>query len=509
MSINPILKQRSDETYIEAIKILRKTGKCAILRPTGFGKTVVMCKISRRYKKILYIYPSEIIKQHVMNIMSEMKETDKINNSVTFCTYSYIGKIHSNPNEFISKLIEEKFDLIIFDEIHHMGANLVKKTLDILNYINPMKINILGGTATPDRMDGFDVIGAYFGNSIVSFYGVDNLIEDGLIPKPYYVYSTYGVKWAIDYIDEAQSKIRNTDIIVDLRKKQTQVAKMLNAPTIIKGAVYSVYNNIPPQYMKFLVFFSTKQILHAKAQEVKQWFLKAFPNYNVNEPIIVHSGVNERQNVGKVMQLEPEPNTIDLIFSINMLNEGYHTGNLTGCILLRPTQSQIVYTQQVGRCLQVGMENTPIILDFVENLHTHALYGVDTQKRDNSKEHNLEVDINRLNLINNDHIEIKNIVEEVRNVLKRIDDAIVTNNDTEMILDYRKKYTARAADIAKIMNIPLYQVIRVLHFNRVELAKLGLQLQDADRFETYNGNTGKEVDQFDEYVKQVMSEKAD
>lgn len=165
MNINPMLTQRSDETYKEAFKILKETGKCAILRPTGFGKTLIMCKISRRYKKVLYVYPTEIIKKHAINLLRGMRDKDKIDNVVNFCTYLSLGKLHDDVKRLANKIANDGYDLIIFDEIHHMGAKLVKETLDILDYIDTEKINILGGTATPDRMDGYDVIGAYFGNS--------------------------------------------------------------------------------------------------------------------------------------------------------------------------------------------------------------------------------------------------------------------------------------------------------------------------------------------------------
>lgn len=507
MSTNVILEQRSDETYREAVKLLNETGKCAILRPTGFGKTVIMCRISRRYKRVLYVYPTEIVKKHAINIIKGLKSKDNIQNVVNFCTYSHLGKMHDDAGKFASNLITEEYDLIIFDEIHHMGANLVKKTLDILNYINPMKINILGGTATPDRMDGYDVIGNYFGNSIVSFYGIDNLIDDGLIPEPYYVYSTHGVKWVVEYMNGLQVKLKNTKIKVDLRKKTSQMAKMLNTPDIIRDAVDKVYSGIPPQYMRFMVFFSTKQILQTKTNEVISWFKNAFPSYTVNEPLVIHSDSKEKQNLYRLEQLEEANDTIDLIFSINMLNEGYHTGNLTGCVLLRPTQSQTVYTQQVGRCLTVNMENRPIIIDLVENLNTNALYGIDTTQVSKVKENKFTSDIGRLNTINRDHIEIDNRVEQVKTVLNRINSTILKNCTEHDILELRKKFTVTAADIANMKDIPLYQVMRVLHSHRDELSKLGLQLQDRDRFSTISGNI-TEVDLFDEYKAQVESAQA-
>lgn len=339
----------------------------------------------------------------------------------------------------------------------------------------------------------------------MSFYGIDNLIEDGLIPEPYYVYSTYGTKWVVEYLNGLQVKMRSTEEKVNLRKKTSQIAKMLNASNIIRDSVNIVYSDIAPQYMRFMVFFSTKQILQAKTSEVVKWFKDAFPNYKVNKPLIIHSDVQEKQNLNKLEELRTDNNTIDLIFSINMLNEGYHTGNITGCVLLRPTQSQIVYTQQVGRCLQVGMENRPIIIDFVENLSTHALYGVDTSQPTKIKENRFNTDVGRMNTINRDHIEIDNRVEQVDAVLSKLNSAILKSGTEDDILSLRRNFKTTAADISKIKNIPLYQVMRVLHNHRDALSKLGLQLQDNDRYETVAGHVNK-VDVFDAYRKQIEAE---
>ena len=53
-----------------------------------------------------------------------------------------------------------------------------------------------------------------------------------------------------------------------------------------------------------------------------------------------------------------------------MLNEGLHIADVGAVILLRPTVSPIIFYQQIGRCLQVDVEHTPIIFDFVNNFES-------------------------------------------------------------------------------------------------------------------------------------------
>jgi len=61
------------------------------------------------------------------------------------------------------------------------------------------------------------------------------------------------------------------------------------------------------------------------------------------------------------------PKSVKLLFSIEMFNEGIHIEDVTGVILLRPTVSPIIYYQQIGRAMQAGKNNTPVIFDLVNN----------------------------------------------------------------------------------------------------------------------------------------------
>jgi len=57
-----------DKTYKEACKILKVYGKCAIIRPTGFGKTGILTRFIKdgNYKNIVYLYPADIIRTAVL-----------------------------------------------------------------------------------------------------------------------------------------------------------------------------------------------------------------------------------------------------------------------------------------------------------------------------------------------------------------------------------------------------------------------------------------------------------
>lgn len=195
-----------------------------------------------------------------------------------------------------------------------------------------------------------------------------------------------------------------------------------------------------PDYMRFLVFAPNSDSIHKKAVDEETGieydslydrtindFEKAFGRYGFKiRPLIVTSLTSqERNNVRKLDAhnniqvnkiagknkkvskpglktqkdiqvisekqlnskevLQKTPMVIDLIFSINMLNVGYHVPHITGLILKRYTKSNQVYYQQLGRCLSVDSPNIPVVFDCVNSIKSKGilapLYSVDRKTK--------------------------------------------------------------------------------------------------------------------------------
>ena len=81
-------------------------------------------------------------------------------------------------------------------------------------------------------------------------------------------------------------------------------------------------------------------------------------------------------NVHKLHHMKATSNKIDLIFTCDMMNMGYHVDDLTGIIMYRGTKSGTVYIQQLGRILSSGASNAGIVIDVVDNIHQHSVYRV-------------------------------------------------------------------------------------------------------------------------------------
>lgn len=476
--MNERFKQVYKQTLLEANDLLEKYGKCVILRPTGFGKTVMMSQIASqfKYEKVLYVYPTAIVKKQAQRHIPESK--------VTWCTYYGLGKYHNKVEEFYKQVVI-KHDLIIFDEMHHMGANQVKETvLKILKLIDTSKINILGSTATPKRMDGYDVIDNFFDNCVTSFYGMDNAISDGIITKLTYVYAVDSYKESLKDFTSKYSKLSDqiqSKLSMDVKKSVGGLNKLTNTASIMSETTNKVYNGKLPSYMRFLVFYTTKKILDQRGKEVLEWFRQAFPDYAIGDPLVVVSGNNSQKAVNSLSTMKESKNTIDLIYSINMLNEGYHINNITGIVLLRPTQSPTVYTQQVGRCMQVGVEHSPIVFDFVSNISVHTIFDFSQVKTQKTPDLNIEEQLDNLNTISIDNIILIDKVAPVKAIIRKLEASLPKPTESK-IIEYRKKNCAPADELRKKFNISLWEVFQILDKYESELKPLGLHRQEGDNY---------------------------
>ena len=383
------------KTYDDLMAKLKKYKKCAIIRPTGFGKTWLLAKVIFNYKRVLYLYPAEVVKETVegryndlyleeMDVDAETLETAdflKDNENVTMMTYAKL--VRTKLEEFA----DMKYDLIIADECHRIGANGTKFALNKLLANNP-RAHFIGATATPSRMDGFDVVNVYFNDIMTYEYNVHDAMVDGFLQRPYYCYCSHDfekdVKDAyekvIDY-DES-SDTDDAFVIKEIVKKAiVENANLINMSKIVKEAISEVTRK-NQSYMKFIVFFSNHAHMHEKEEEVIGWFTDEFPNHHIN-PMIVSSETTEyRNNVSELKNLSVRSKTIDLVFCVDMINLGYHVDDITGIIMYRGTHSSIIYSQQLGRVLSSGSDKPGLVIDIVDNMHRMAVYDLGVRENE-------------------------------------------------------------------------------------------------------------------------------
>lgn len=383
--IEKLKTQLRDETYHEAKHLLKKYKRCVIIRPTGFGKTGILTRFIKKYKRVIYLYPANVVMDTVLSFYYNGNiPPEKTIPNVEFMSYKRLTMLTEEQMESYSDV-----DLIIADECHRLGAF---NTVDAIKRLLAMlpDVHMLGATATPERMDLVDEISMFFQNHVVSRYTLHDAFQDGILKRPYYCFCSYAVE---DDINDTQAQA-DTEINKIASDEDRNTAKELLRARLIEISDIAQMDNIiretcdeyaaDTSYMKGIVFFSSHKHLHDKLPDVTEWLQSAYPNHTINTLIVSSEKHEYSQNVEKLPELTNRPNTIDVIACCDMMNLGYHVSDLTFIAMYRGTVSGIIYTQQLGRALSSGTDNACIVFDIVDNIHREALYDVLGHKSKNT-----------------------------------------------------------------------------------------------------------------------------
>ena len=386
ISFSTNLKPHNLLTYKKINLLKEKYFKIATIQPTGTGKMYIMNQImlDNQNKKILILTPNLII-------IEKLKKLNcNINKNIVYSTNMGINNVKNKQNI-------DDFDIIIVDEYHRIGAKQTMLELDSLIKGQSKLKNIFGFTATPkrneidkktkekiDMTDWFDVIS----NEL----SIEECMVDGILQIPNYISALYDMKGVkidkvfVEYSEKIDNSSLKTDEKSKLKKRlEDSVIDLKEDKTIDKIISEQLKKDnrcIRKENIKFIVFVEGGGIDEEDnnlMETTKKDFdyliadkLKKQIGYNIVNSYKVHSKYNSFDTTYNKEQIEKfEKNkrkgSVDFLFNVNMLNEGYHINDITGVILLRKTHSEILYKQQIGRIFSAGDENKNYIFDFVNN----------------------------------------------------------------------------------------------------------------------------------------------
>ncbi len=338
------LRPYQEKAISDLQNAVRNGSKAPLLvMPTGSGKTVVFSQIARnclsKEKKVLIlVHRKELIDQ-------ASKKLAAIDVKHGIIAANYKGKKAdiqiASVQTLVRRLNTTIFDpnLIIIDEAHHAAAGSWKKIMEY--YSSALKI---GCTATPCRLDG-KPLGQFF-DSLVLGPTIPQLVSKGYL-CPHKVYSAP--------ITPNLSKIKT--IAGDYAKNEL-FDEMVRAD--ITGDAVKQYRK-HADGLPAIAFC----INIAHAESVKNEF--ALAGYKVD--IITGSMKTEERDqvIGWLAD-----GTIQVLVSVDVISEGTDCPVCACAILLRPTKSEGLYMQQVGRILRPKLNKTAIVLDHVQNTLTHG-----------------------------------------------------------------------------------------------------------------------------------------
>ena len=455
-----LIEQLRDSTYNEAVKLLNKYGQCAIIRPTGFGKTGILTRFikSGKYKKILYLYPADVIKntvlefyynskQNVLDLYYDNQEKKDTIENVIFMTYMKLTNLSENDLEMLKGV-----ELIICDECHRLGATETMEGMKDLLALNP-KPHILGATATPERMDMIDEISIFFDDHCVSRYTLHDAFRDGVLIKPFYTFCAFGEsdpKRLAEIKKDAMLQVEDMNEIDRkyayelINARMIEISKLSKMEYVIDETLKET--NTETSYQKYIVFCNGFSHMRKAKRNVKRWFKNVFSTHKINELVISSEKDEYRKNVYKLPDLHYKANTIDIIYTCEMLNLGYHVYDLTGIIMYRGTYSNVIYAQQLGRVLSSGDTSPKLVFDVVDNIHRKALYNMLSENIYGS-----------CNLTNEENKEYKELINRTRDRDRDGNTIPLTSEEYNRFIELSKKIKYKNdVKLGKINNNSLY-----------------------------------------------------
>ena len=357
MPIN--LKPHNIKTYEKVKEKYKTSNRVAVIRPTGTGKMFIALKMleDNRDKKALYVAPSNAILHDVKkNIFAEGMDMSDFPN-LKRITYQ---KLMNLTDEEIEKL---DFDIIILDEFHHCGAPEWSKGVERLIRRNP-NAKILGLSATPLRyFDGLrDMADELFDNNVAEEMTLEEAIEQGILPGATYVSALYGYAQELENMQANIDKKNNREIREQAQELFNILSKKLDENTRNLPELFA--EHMKNKTGKYIVFCRNIQDMQEKMEQASKMFGSVNPNITVRG---VASTLKENDRVLTEFENDNDESSLKLLYAVDMLDEGYHVKDLDGVVMMRPTFSPTIFTQQLGRGLTVGGDKKPVIFDLVNN----------------------------------------------------------------------------------------------------------------------------------------------
>lgn len=351
-----------NEAQLEALQALASSceqgyQRGLVVMATGMGKTWFAAFAARQLeaKRILFVAHREEILTQAERTFRSLFPTANIGvfngqNQNTDCDFIFgsiqtIGKL-----SHLTQFARDYFDYIVVDEFHHATAPSYQ---NLLNHFDPRFL--LGLTATPERTDQADILSLCDHNLIYSRDLVDGIQQKLLVPFRY-----------VGILDK------------DVDYKEIPWRHGRFDPNALDAA-FATRKRTEHIYQHWLQHKQTRTLAFCVSQKHADFMADYFARKGVRS-VAVHAQSNTRRNEA-IQQLAA--GVLEVVFSVDLFNEGTDIPAVDTILMCRPTESKIVFLQQLGR----GLRQSPntekrdvVVIDFIGNhasffMKPAALFG--------------------------------------------------------------------------------------------------------------------------------------
>ena len=369
-----LIPNSMQQAFISNLRKLRNENesKSLLISATGTGKTYAsaFAMQDQNPKRALFlVHREQIAKQALQsykNVFGESKTFGLLsgNSKDTDVDYLFATMQTMSKKEVYSSFAPDTFDTIIIDEAHRIGA---KSYQEIMEYFKPKFW--LGMSASPERMDDFDVYAA-FDHNIAYEIRLQQALEENLLCPFHY----FGI----------------TDFLTDGNETDFTDFNYLTSNQrvdyIIKQTNYYGYSG---ERVKGLMFCSSKKEAAALSERLN---LRGYRTLALSG----EDSQEKREDAIDRLVSDTRSDYLQYILTVDIFNEGVDIPEINQVVLLRPTQSPIVFVQQLGRGLRKSKDKEyVVILDFIGNYKNNfmipiALSGDRSYNKDNIRRYVLE-----------------------------------------------------------------------------------------------------------------------
>lgn len=335
---------------------LRERGetKALVIAATATGKTYMSAFDVKQYQpnRVLFIVHRENIlikaEESFKRVLGAKINTGFLTGNRDERNAKYVFATIQTLNNHYQEFGREDFDYIIVDEAHHVCAPTYE---NVMEYFKPKFL--LGMTATPERMDGVNLFDVFDNNIALEIRLREAMESDLVVPFHY-----FGIT-EIDEVDLSDLDPKDENDLVNRLCINERV------DYIIEKMKYYGHDGKKRKTLGFC-----QNVRHARFME-EQFNLRNIQSISITgeNPIL------EREYA--IRDLEDDNNPLEVIFTVDVFNEGIDIPSVNNVLMLRPTNSAIVFIQQLGRGMRKHKNKEYLtVLDFIGNYSRAFLVAI-------------------------------------------------------------------------------------------------------------------------------------
>jgi len=348
--IKPFPFQEEILEKLNTERVVHNRRKNLVVAATGTGKTIISAFDYKNFKKInpeaklLFItHRKEILHQSIATYRAILKDNnfgelwvDGYKPSNYSAVFASVQSLYRKIEEM--HLSKDYYDFIVIDEVHHITASSYRP---VLNVFDP-KI-LLGLTATPERMDGANIL-----EDFCNVIAAEIRLPEALNRKLLTPFQYFGITDNVDLSD------------LQWKSGKYVPAELTKVYTANDLRVSSIINNLE-KYLQDKN--NTRALGFCVTQEHAKYMAEKFTLAGLKANYIV-SGSPNREEIRQQFQQKQ----INYLFVVDIFNEGVDIPEIDAVLFLRPTESLTVFLQQLGRGLRLSEgKDVLTVLDFVAN----------------------------------------------------------------------------------------------------------------------------------------------